>query len=234
MRHHLWVRYVVGLTIGAALSGVVAVQATGTVDIGALLGVTGQPSQSFSPPPDPHSLQLFQTTALPDGQALPLVVARVGSTEITSAAFAHQVALISENVGSQSQVWTQGQIWRKALSNLIQDASLYDRARLEGISVSDTEVSAYLADVRANLARSTQADPSAAARINAAIAAAGDSDYDTFFQDPKMVQSYRRDLIKGKLVSAHLGKNATAEAIDQFIQQTISQASVHVFITLPS
>jgi hypothetical protein len=233
VRHWLGVRSVVALSLGVALTGIVVVQATGVADLNAFFGTNG-PSQSFSTPPDPHALQLFQTTTLPNGETLPAVVARVGNAEITSAAFAHQVALISDNVGSQSPPLTKGQIWRKALNNLVQDASLYERARVEGITVSDSEVASYIADQRAGLARSVQADPSVTARINAAIVAAGDSDQDSFFQDPKIVQSYRRDLMKGKLVGAHLGKNSTAEAIDQFIQQTISQAKVQVFIVLPS
>jgi len=222
VKGRLGFRYAAGLAITAAIVIFAAVE------------VSGSGLLSAAPTADPRTLSALETTSLASGQQLPPIVARVGKTDITSSAFAREVTFATEAAASRHENLTEGQIWRKALDNLIQDAALYERAKSEGITVSGTEISDYVAKVKAGLAASMQRDPATASRVKASIAAAGDADFDTYMKDPKVVASYRRNLMKAKLIAAHLGQGASPSAVTAFIQQTIAQANVQVFITLPS
>lgn len=227
-------RVLVGFGLAIVIAAIFVVRVLGFAGQATVSQSTVAKTVSLSGSPDPHILQIFQTSALPGNQSLPPVVARVGQSDITAAAFARQVAIVTDNSNNQQLGWTQGQIWRNALNGLIQDAALYERAKTEGIFVSDSELASLITDQRAALAQSEQADPSVIARVEAAITAAGDADYESFVRDPKILNSYRRDLMKGKLLSAHLGKNSTPQTIDLFIKQTVAQANAQVFIVPPA
>jgi hypothetical protein len=218
----LRVRYLIGVVVVGAIAGVTALQVAGSTLI------------NVSQPTDQHTLQVLTTSTLPNNQQLPPIVARVGTRDITKVEFARAVAIATDNATSRHQALTQGQIWRNALNGLIQDVALYDRAQAEGIAVSDADLASYMADQRAGLLNSEKLNPSVVARINATIAAAGDADLDSFMKDPKTLASYRRDMMKGRLIAVHVGQHATQSAVNNFIQQTIAQTQVQIYIVIPA
>jgi hypothetical protein len=126
---------------------------------------------------------------------------------------------------------TEAQIRKAALNRFVRLASLQQRAVTEGITVSDSEVSAWISNQVAQRSALVQHDKQALADFNAMITALGDASASAYDRDPRTIAEVRKLLSMGKLIARHLGSNPSHDLIENFIQQVIGQAKVELFIS---
>lgn len=208
----------------------------GVVGIAAITGVIGVmqeaavASQTPSPQMDDALRNAYSATELSAGQSLPATVGRVGQTDLSGPELARAVAVTRYNNGRRSLGLTEQQMRSAALQQLIRQAALHDRARSEGVVVTDVEVRAFIQLQAAKRPASFAAHPEALAAFNALLAAEGLPNGAAFDRDPRTFRAVQYAIESARLVTNHVGKDASEDAREAFISDTIARA--HTTITI--
>lgn len=200
----------------------------GTVGIAAVTAVVAlmQEAAVASPAPatpiDDALRQAYSATDLGNGQSLPATVGRVGQTDISGPQFAQTVAVLRYNNERRRLGLTEQQMRSGALQQLIRQAALHDRARYEGVVVTDGEVRSFIQSQAAKRPASFAAHPEALAAFNALLAAEGIPDAGAFDKDPRTFRAVQYAIEGARLVTNHVGNKATEEEREAFISDTSS------------
>jgi SurA N-terminal domain len=182
------------------------------------------------PVPNPVLMEVYETSALPNGETLPPVVARLGDLKLTAAQFAEKVAEARYSNARRQLGLSEKQLRRRALEGWLRQAALHERARAEGISVSDAEVQAFMVQ-QAQLRHEVLAsNPQGAADYQAFIEARGYKNPDDYDRDPRAIEGARWLLETNKLIKKDLPASATQVDRDQFVATTMAQANLQTFI----
>lgn len=203
-----------------------------SIAAGVLLAVVGLSTGALAQGSRNDALyRAYTASKLPSGKVGPNVIARIGTTTLTSTQFAHRVGVIQYNNTARRLGMTEAQMEQKAINEFIRSAALHERAKAEGIKVSDAEVDLYISQQAGLRAKAFAKDPSAEANFEALLAARGfatAADYDNAVQTRDAARSI---LETGALIHRHVGDNATTAEIEAFVQATIQSADVHVYYT---
>jgi hypothetical protein len=185
--------------------------------------------------PSPRNEELYRalaTTDLGDGKPLPAVVAKVGSTEISAAEYAPEVAVRRYNNQKRGVGMSEAQMRKDALDYLVRHAAVHEQAKGEGISINDEQVQAFIQRQARQRETTFRSNPEALAAFNALLAAEGLPDGAAYDRDPRTIRAVRWALEGGELANRHLGEKATPEEREIFYRDVTSHAQVTVYITV--
>jgi hypothetical protein len=189
-------------------------------------------SQTPSPSMDEALRNAYSATDLGAGQPLPAVVGRVGQTDLSGPELARNVAIMRYNNERRHLGLTEQQMRSGALQQLIRQAALHDRARAEGVVVTNAEVYAFIQMQAAKRPASFAAHPDALAAFNAMLAGEGIPDAAAFDRDPRTFRAVQYAIESARLITNHVGKNATEEDREAFVSDTIARANTTVSIVV--
>lgn len=223
-RRHVCVGMAIIVTLLAGIS-IIVVQAFG--------GSSNPVPTAVGPPPRNEELyRALATTDLGDGKPLPAVVAKVGSTEISATEYAPEVAVRRYNNQKRRTGMSEAQMRKDALNYLVRHAAVHEQAKVEGISISDEQVQAYVQRQARQREITFRSNPEALAAFNALLAAEGLPDGAAYDRDPRTIRAAGWALEGGELAIRHLGEKATVEEREAFYRGVVSHAQVSVFITV--
>jgi SurA N-terminal domain len=200
------------------------------VGLGILAGV-GVLTTSALAQAQPSNSLLYQAVTAKAAPSLPKVVARIGNQNLTADGFSRMEGMVRYSNSQRKLGMSEAQIRKAALNRFVRLASLQQRAVTEGITVSDSEVSAWISDQAAQRSALFQHDKQALADFNAMIAALGAANASAYDRDPRTIAEVRKLLSMGKLTVRHLGSNPSLDQIENYIQQVIGQTKVELFIS---
>jgi hypothetical protein len=184
------------------------------------------------PEPNPVLKEVYETTTLPNGVTLPPVVAQLGDLKLTGTQFAENVAEARYHNALGQLGLSEKQLWRRALDGWLRQAALHERARTEGISVSDAEVRVFIVQQARLRHEVLAANPQGAADYQAFIEARGYKNPDEYDRDPRAIEGARWLLETNKLIKKDLPDWATQADRDQFVATTMAQAKLQTFIPI--
>jgi hypothetical protein len=180
--------------------------------------------------PNAALIEVYETTTLPNGEKLPPIVARLGNLELTAAQFAEKVAEVRYNDARGQLGLSESQLRRMALDGWLRKAALHQRAKAEGISVSDAEVHAFIVQQARLRHAALASNPQSAADYQAFVEARGYKNPEDYDRDPRAIEGARWLLETNKLMSKDLPASATQVDRDKFVATTMAQANLQTFI----
>lgn len=165
----------------------------GVLGSGLAIGLIVRPVGATIPPEKQQLVNQVAELVQQDGHQYPAVVARVNGQPITGKELAQRVAIVQQ---SQARGLDKTNPTRTALEQLIADQVLLQSAGTYGIAVSTDEAQAY-AQAQQQLAAQAKDIP-AQEMVSAEAASLGVAPAQ-YFTDPRIVEVYRRGIIRGRM-----------------------------------
>ncbi|HEY8814274.1 MAG TPA: SurA N-terminal domain-containing protein, partial [Candidatus Dormibacteraeota bacterium] len=175
---------------------------------------------------------LYTATDLGNGKRLPAVIAQVGTVEISSQQFVRDVTISRYNNTQRGLGMTESQIEQAALAQLIREAALKDRAKKEGIVVTDKQVHAFIEAQASQRAAFFAANPEARIEFEALLAGRHLASAAAYDADPETASSIRDAMLATALVSKHVGVRAGLSVRDAYAQSVVAAAVIHIYMTI--
>lgn len=165
----------------------------GVLGGGLAIGLVARPVGAALPPDKQQLVNQVAELVQQDGHQYPAVVARVNGQPITGKELAQRVAIVQQ---SQARGLDKANPARTALEQLIADRVLLESATAYGITVSTDEAQAYALSQHQMAAQAK--DIPAQEMVSAEAASLGVAPAQ-YFTDPRIVEVYRRGMIRGRM-----------------------------------